>query len=98
MRKYTAMKRKSLDVIYFQYCLCNKVGFKAKAMVKVGGMSNVKEGEGNENKVLITRRRLVTHVGCKTWTIMKYKIEDYYVVTEFREARVHPIYTLGYDI
>ena len=42
MRKSTATKRKALDVIAFQYCLCNKAGFKEKAIVKVGGMPNVK--------------------------------------------------------
>ncbi|XP_056688837.1 protein FAR1-RELATED SEQUENCE 5-like [Spinacia oleracea] len=95
MRKSTATKRKALDVIAFQYCLCNKAGFKEKAIVKVGGMPNVKKGEGNEDKVPIPRRRLVTRVGCKARMVMKYKNEGFYVVTEFREPHVHPLYTPG---
>ncbi|XP_056692522.1 protein FAR1-RELATED SEQUENCE 5-like [Spinacia oleracea] len=111
IRKSTTTKTKKkgvVDQVAFKYCVCNKAGFKEKRIQKAKGISKGKEGEAMEiskgkegetmedqSKVIRTRKRLVTRVGCKARMILKYRKEGGYIVQTFYEGHAHPLYTPG---
>ncbi|XP_021753534.1 protein FAR1-RELATED SEQUENCE 5-like isoform X1 [Chenopodium quinoa] len=82
----TKRKKNNKDIIAFQYGVCNKEGF--RAIRKPIAQQTVYE----EGKVCITRKRLVTRVGCNAHICMRYDAGKY-VVTHFKEEHNHPLYT-----
>ncbi|KAL2944187.1 Protein FAR1-RELATED SEQUENCE 5 [Bienertia sinuspersici] len=93
VRKATTTKSKKGDVA-FKYFLCNKAGFKEKQRGQV--LDNLKDNQGDDVVVQsssISRKRLVTHVGCKAKMVLKFFNKSSYVVTIFHEGHTHPLYT-----
>ncbi|XP_021751654.1 protein FAR1-RELATED SEQUENCE 5-like [Chenopodium quinoa] len=82
----TTRKKNNKDIIAFQYGVCNKEGFKATK--KPIAQQTVDE----EGKVRITRKRLVTPVGCNAHICMRYDAGKY-VVSQFKEEHNHCLYT-----
>ncbi|XP_021749463.1 protein FAR1-RELATED SEQUENCE 5-like [Chenopodium quinoa] len=82
----TKRKKNNKDIIAFQYGVCNKEGF--RAIRKPIAQQTVYE----EGKVHITRKRLVTRVGCNAHICMRYDAGKY-VVTHFKEEHNHLLYT-----
>ncbi|XP_021717679.1 protein FAR1-RELATED SEQUENCE 5-like [Chenopodium quinoa] len=91
-RKSTS-KRHIEKKLAFQYVLCNKKGFKEKKKPIVERILNDKEGQSKEGKISITRKRLVTRVGCKAFMVLKHCEDEKYIVTQFHEGHTHPLYT-----
>ncbi|KAL2931051.1 putative protein FAR1-RELATED SEQUENCE 10 [Bienertia sinuspersici] len=93
VRKATTTKTKKADVA-FKYFLCNKAGFKEKRRGKV--LDNLKDNEGDDvvlQSSSISRKRLVTHVGCKAKMVLKFFNKSSYVVTIFHEGHTHRLFT-----
>ena len=82
----TSRKKNNKDIIAFQYGVCNKEGFRATK--KPIAQQTVDE----EGKVRITRKRLVTRVGCNAHICMRYDAGKY-VVSHFKEEHNHCLYT-----
>ncbi|XP_021739704.1 protein FAR1-RELATED SEQUENCE 5-like [Chenopodium quinoa] len=82
----TKRKKNNKDIIAFQYGVCNKEGF--RAIRKPIAQQTVYE----EGKVRITKKCLVTRVGCNAHICMRYD-DGKYVVTHFKEEHNHPLYT-----
>ncbi|XP_021714637.1 protein FAR1-RELATED SEQUENCE 5-like [Chenopodium quinoa] len=91
-RKSTS-KRHTEKKLAFQYVLCNKQGFKEKKKPIVESILNDKEGQSKEGKISITRKRLVTRVGCKAFMVLKHCEDEKYIVTQSHEGHTHPLYT-----
>ncbi|XP_021764605.1 uncharacterized protein LOC110729193 [Chenopodium quinoa] len=86
-RKSTTLRKKNNKaIIAFQYGVCNKEGFKATK--KPIAQQTVDE----EGKVRITRKCLVTRVGCNAHICMRYDVGKY-VVIHFKEEHNHCLYT-----
>ncbi|XP_021742777.1 protein FAR1-RELATED SEQUENCE 5-like [Chenopodium quinoa] len=64
-RKSTTKRQRRSKELKSQYILCNKEGYKEKRKPTIEKDSNNNEGESNEEKTSIKRKRLVTRVGCK---------------------------------
>ncbi|XP_021745537.1 protein FAR1-RELATED SEQUENCE 5-like [Chenopodium quinoa] len=64
-RKSTTKRQRRSKELKSQYILCNKEGYKEKRKPTVEKDLNNNEGESNEEKTSIKRKRLVTRVGCK---------------------------------
>ncbi|XP_021770652.1 protein FAR1-RELATED SEQUENCE 5-like [Chenopodium quinoa] len=64
-RKSTTKRQRRSKELKSQHILCNKEGYKEKRKATVEKDLNNKEGESNEEKASIKRKRLVTRVGCK---------------------------------
>ncbi|XP_021763759.1 protein FAR1-RELATED SEQUENCE 5-like [Chenopodium quinoa] len=64
-RKSTTKRQRRSKELKYQYILCNKEGYKEKRKTTIEKDLNNKEGENNEEKSSIKRKRLVTRVGCK---------------------------------
>ncbi|KAL2922755.1 Protein FAR1-RELATED SEQUENCE 5, partial [Bienertia sinuspersici] len=93
VRKAITTKSKKGDMA-FKYFLCNKAGFKGKRKVQV--VDILKDNEGDDVVVqssLISRKRLVTRVGCKAKMVLKLFNKSSYVVTIFHEGHTHALYT-----
>ncbi|XP_021759092.1 protein FAR1-RELATED SEQUENCE 5-like [Chenopodium quinoa] len=92
-RKSTTKRQRRSKELKYQYILCNKEGYKEKRKTTVEKDLNNKEGENNEEKSSIKRKRLVTHVGCKTHIVLKNCDDNTFIVTKFHEGHTHALYT-----
>jgi FAR1 DNA-binding domain-containing protein len=92
-RKSTTKRQRRSNELKAQYILCNKEGYKEKRKPIVEKDLNNNEGESNEEKTSIKRKRLVTRVGCKAHIILKHCDDNKFIVSQFHEGHTHPLYT-----
>ena len=92
-RKCTTKRQRRSKELKSQYIVCNKEGYKEKIKHTVENDLNNYEGENNEEKTSIKRKRLVTRVGCKAHIIIKHCDDNKFIVSQFHEEHTHPLYT-----
>ncbi|XP_021758601.1 protein FAR1-RELATED SEQUENCE 5-like [Chenopodium quinoa] len=92
-RKSTTKRQRRSKELKYQYILCNKEGYKEKRKITVEKDLHNKEGENNEEKASIKRKRLVTRVGCKAHIVLKHCDDNTFIVTKFHEGHTHALYT-----
>ncbi|XP_021730514.1 protein FAR1-RELATED SEQUENCE 5-like [Chenopodium quinoa] len=92
-RKSTTKRQRRSKELKSQYILCNKEGYKEKRKPTVEKDLNNNEGESNEEKTSIKRKRLVTRVGCKAHIVIKHCDDNKFIVSQFHEGHTHPLYT-----
>ncbi|KAL2922062.1 Protein FAR1-RELATED SEQUENCE 5 [Bienertia sinuspersici] len=95
---FNVMKAKTtkskIGDVAFKYFLCNKSSFKEKRKAKV--IDNLKDNEGDDVVVQsssISRKRLVTRVGCKAKIVLKFSIRVHMLLSFFMKA-IHMLFTL----
>ena len=91
-RKSTTKRHKQSNLLTIQYIVCNKEGYKEKKRRVVDKNLNNNEEENAEEKALITRKILVTRVGCKAHISLN-RCGDKFMLTKFHEGHNHPLYT-----
>ena len=91
-RKCTTKRQRRSKELKSQYIVCNKEGYKEKIKHTVENDLNNYEGENNEEKTSIKRKRLVTRVGCKAHIIIKHCDDNKFIVSQFHEGHTHPLY------